>query len=165
MATTHALKTERTEQSSNRLLLVIGLGVGALVVAAVAIVLLLPRSGPTYPAGSPEAAFQAYLIASEAYDFETAYQAFSPRVRATWSYDDFARERNMYGYGGNKRSVWIDSVDRHGDRAVLGLTIEWVSGEGLTSSRGYDRDVRIAMILDDGTWYIDQSLMDTPLNY
>jgi len=165
MDATHALETERPGPSSTRPLLAIGFGIGVLVFVALVVVLLLPRTGPTYPAGSPEAVFQAYLAAADAYDLEAAYQAFSPRMRATWSYGEFARERNMYGYGGNKRSVWIDSVDRSGDRAILHLTIEWVSGDGLTASRWYDRDVRIAMVLDDGTWYIDQGLIDTPLNY
>jgi hypothetical protein len=156
---------DRPAASSNRLLLVVVGGVAALVVVALAVVLLLPRGEATYPAGSPEAAFQAYLAAAETNDLEATYQAMSPRVRASWTYDEFVNERSMFGSSYGRRNVWIDSVDRRDDRAVLHVTIEWMYGEGLTASRSYDRDIALSMVLVDGTWYIDQRVVDSTLRY
>jgi hypothetical protein len=89
----------------------------------------------------------------------------SPRVRQTWTYDQFVSERGMYGSGSGRRNVWIDSVGRTVERAVLHLTVEWLSGEGLTASSWYDRDIAVAMVLDDGSWYIDQRIVDSTLRY
>lgn len=175
METTHALDNERPSPdlpaadrpapSSNRLLLIVGGAVAALVVVALAVVLLLPRNEPAYPAGSPEAAFQAYLVAGDAYDLEATYQAMSPRVRQTWTYDQYTTDRSMYGRGSGRRNIWIDSVDRMDGKAVLHVTIEWISGDGLAASRWYDRDIPVAMVLVDGTWYIDQRIVDATLRY
>lgn len=155
----------RPSAGSTRLLLLVAAGVAALVVVALAVALLLPRGAPTYPAGSPEAAFQAWLTAAEDADYEAIYAAFSPRVRATWTYDQYLSERGMYGESGGRRLVWIDSVDRRNDQAVLHVTVEYRSGEGLSTSRWYDRDIRVPMVLVDGTWYLDQRLIDTGLRY
>jgi len=162
MDTPHALDPDRPGTGANRLLAIVGLGIAALVVVALTLVFLLPRSEPSYPPGSPEAAFQAYLAASDAGDIEAAYAALSPRVRARWTYDAYVREADMYGSQAGGRRVYIDRVVRIGDeQATLHLTIEWMGGAGLTTSRWYERDVRIRMVSVDGTWYVDQALIGT----
>ena len=162
MDTAHALDTDRSGAGSNRLLVIVGLAIAAVVVVALTLVFLLPRSEPSYPPGSPEAAFQAYLAAFDAGDIEAAYAAFSPRVRARWTYDAYVREADMSGSYAGGRRVYIDRVVRIGDeQATLHLTIEWMSGAGLTTSRRYERDVRIRMVSVDGTWYVDQALIGT----
>jgi len=162
MKTTHALDTDRSGTGSNRLLVIVGLGIAAVVVVALTLVFLLPRSEPSYPPGSPEAAFQAYLAASDAGDIEAAYAAFSPRVRAGWTYDAYVREADLYGSYAGERRVYIDRVVRIGEeQATLHLTIEWMSAAGLTTSHWYERDVRIRMVSVGGTWYVDQALLGT----
>lgn len=147
---------------SGRLLLAIGVGVVALVGVAIALVLLLPRAEPTYPAGSPEAAFVAYLRASDADDLESAYAALSPQIRASWPYAAYVSEHDMAGPYADTRRVYIDRAEPTADdRVTLHLTLEWSSGEGLTASRWYERDVRIRMVRVEGAWYVDQTLIGT----
>ncbi len=164
-ATTDAPADRRQGFGSNRLLLVIGAGVAALVFVAMALVLLLPHPEPVYPAGSPEAAFQSYLRAWDAGDDKAAYAALSPRVRASWTYDGYLLEQDQYRQYDNERRVFIDRVETAEDEATLHLTIEWSGGGALTSSRWYERDVRIRMTKVEGTWYVDQALLGTQSTY
>ena len=127
-------------------------------VVAVAVVLLGGRVTPaTYPADSPEAAFQAYLNAYDGPDPAAAYAALTKRVRDTWPYDEYVMETSKWQTGQDHRT-WIDRVERSGGRATLCLTIEYSSGNGLSTSTWTDhRQVRMA--LEDGAWRIDQRLV------
>jgi hypothetical protein len=131
----------------------------ALAVVAVAVVLLGGRASPaTYPAGSPEAAYQAYLAAFDDPDPAIAYASLSRGVRARWPYDEYLMARDSASWQMQQdHRTWIDRVERSGDRATLHLTFEFSSGSGLNTSTWSDhREVR--MVLEDGEWRIDQRL-------
>jgi hypothetical protein len=131
----------------------------ALAVIAMVVVVLGDRAGSaTYPAGSPEAAFQSYLQAFDDGDAEAAYAALSTRVRASWSYDQYLQDQDTFGKWQPERQVWIDSVERDGDRATLHLTVEYRSGSGLNiSTWSNTQDVR--MTLEDDDWRVDQRIV------
>jgi hypothetical protein len=149
----------RTGPVSGPLVVAVGLVVGLVVVAVVAVLLVGQGSPRTYPAGSPEAAFQAYLQAYDADDLETAHGAFSTQVRKTWSYETYVRDTTSWGGSSTDPRVWIDSVTTSGDEATLHLTIEWSSGSGIGASRWYDRNVEIRMVSENGGWFIGQRLI------
>jgi hypothetical protein len=143
---------------SLRHILIIGGIVVALVVVAVAVVIVLgSRGAATYPPDSPEASFQAYLQAYEANDLETAYGYLSVRIRSDTALSAYLDEAAMYDRGDMTRGVWIDSVDRTGGRATLNLTIEEFYSSGLSSS-SYRYESRVRMVLEDGSWRIDERL-------
>src|SRR5918994_2272082 len=64
-----------------RSMLLAGGLIAALIVVALVAVLIRPTGPTTYPDGSPEAAFQAYMSAYDAEDVEAAYGWFSSPVK------------------------------------------------------------------------------------
>jgi hypothetical protein len=138
-------------------------GVALLLVATVAIVLLAGNRPPqTYPAGSPEAALQAYLQAWEARDLDRAWEFFSTSARGSVTLDEYRRQARDYpdmaGAGGPSRRVFIDQTTVTGDRAELQLTIEetYIQGLGVGRNR-YSQ--RLAMVRESGQWRLDQLIM------
>lgn len=135
-------------------------GIALLLVATVAVVLLAgDRPVRSYPAGSPEAALQAYLVAWEASDAAGSYGAFSRAVRSETSLDDYRRQVAEYGgwatNEGPSRRVFIDQATVTGDRATLELTIEetWVSGLNVNRNRS---GRVVTMVREDGAWRFDR---------
>ncbi|HLA17077.1 MAG TPA: hypothetical protein VJZ72_09285 [Candidatus Limnocylindrales bacterium] len=160
--TVHAETAPSTGSATGPSRLLIGTTIALIVlaVAAVAVVLVGRPSGTaSYPADSPEAAFQLYLTADEGTDPAAAYAAYSTRVRETWPYDEYLQARDMYaGWQRDGRRVWIDRADRDGDLASLYLTVEFTSGSGIGASTWTDhREVR--MTLEDGAWRVDQRIV------
>ncbi len=165
MSATQPISTPHPTAGVDRRILVIGVGLAVVFVAILALALALGGRPASYPAGSPEAAFQAFLQASEGGDTETAYAALSPQVRARWTYAAFDQQHRMYRSGDERTLVYIDRVDVAGDRATLRLTVEHLYGEGLTSDRWTEHDVPVRMLLVDGNWYVDQALTGTQEMY
>jgi hypothetical protein len=166
MSATQPISAPHPTASLDRRILVGGGALAILFVAILAVALVVGARPASYPAGSPEAAFQAFVQASETGDTEAAYALLSPRIRSTWTYTAFDQQQRMYGDGGDRTLVYIDRTVSRGDDAVaLYLTIEHVYGEGLTSSRWTERDVPVRMALVDGTWYVDQALAGTQEMY
>ncbi len=154
----------REGMGGQRGFLTIIVGIVVLVVASVAIVLLAGQRPPReYPAGSPEATLQAYLVAWEAGDLEATYGSFSQGVRNQTSLDEYRRQsfehRSWSGPpNGPSRSVFIDRTTVNGDRATLQLTIEEVHVSGMTANRNrYGRVV--LMVRESGAWRFDQLFM------
>jgi hypothetical protein len=143
----------------SRSLLWVTIALIVLAVVAMVVVILGGRSGPaTYPAGSPEAAFQAYLAAYEGADPAAAYAALSTRIREAWPYDDYVQARDSYRSWQQDQRVWIDRSERAGEQATLFLTIETRYGSGIGANTSTDhREVR--MTLEDGSWRVDQRLV------
>ena len=131
----------------------ITLGIAAIVVVATAIVLLAGGRQPaTYPADSPESALQSYLRAWYDEDYDTAYGYFSSRARARMSLDEFISSK--FSYSSENEAVTIDRVSGEGDRRTLSLTVEEYYGPGSS----YSRDVSVRMVLESGSWRIDDAL-------
>ena len=151
-------------------MLAIVAGIGALLVGAVVLILLVgDRPARAYPDGSPEAALQAYLVAWEAGDLSAAYAAFSADAQAKVPYGEYrtqAADHRRWNSGpdGPARRVFIGNVTIDGDRATLDLTIEetWVSG--LTSSRN-TYGLPLEMVRTAGAWRIDEILLGLEPGY
>ena len=149
---------------ATRTVAVIGGLVLLLVVAAVVASLLLDSGKPaSYPADSPEYAFQRYYQAVQNRDIQTAYAAFSSRVQQQLSYDQFAWYADqMQQPSESSTAVRIDHVDRGDTQAVLSLTLERTFGTGLGANRVTEsRSVRL--IQENGSWKIDDPVVGTDL--
>jgi hypothetical protein len=135
-------------------------GVAILLVGTVAIVLVAGnRPAREYPAGSPEAALQAYLLAWESGDTERAYASFSQAARASITLEEYRRRIVESGGGhmaeGPSRRVYVDRTTLSGERATLDLTVEetWISGLSVNRNR-WSRVV--SMVREAGAWRFDQ---------
>ena len=146
--------------TSTRAVTSIAAGILALVVVAAVVVLLAENRGPTtFPAGSPQAAMQAYLAAWEQRDLETAYGLFSAEVKAQASFHEYKRAVDSYGtFAPDGEAVYIDTADTAAERASLHLTIEHYSGEG-PGSNVYRSTATVRMIHEADGWKVDQPLI------
>lgn len=143
----------------------VGIALVVLVVLALVVAVVLPPRPATYPAGSPEARFQAFYSAWEARDLDTAYALLSAEVRASITPAEYRRM--------DDEMVWVRSQDRRvlllaseitADRAVLDLRVETFSSGGLGGQR-YSYDQSIRLVREDGEWFIDQGLLGVEPGY
>ncbi len=150
-----------------RSVLVAGLAIVALIAIAVIVAVALPDEPATYPAGSPEAAFQDYYQAWEAGDSETAYESLSSDVRRDITSDEYRRMDSEQSWQRDEdRRVVLLASEITGDRAVLDLRVDqFTQGGGLGGDRySYDRSVRL--VREDGVWLIDEPLVGVePVGY
>lgn len=165
MTTTQPIAAPRPGAGLDRRLVLVGVGIVAVVLIAFAVVAVIGGRPAQYAAGTPEAAYQSFLQASDAGDTETAYAALSPRVRELWTYDEYAAQAPMYRNTGERQNVYIDRALVEGDRATLFLTVEHVYGEGLTAGRWTEEGVTVRLVRDAGTWYVDAPLAGTQWIY
>lgn len=136
-----------------------------LVVVAVLVAVFLPDRPTTYPAGSPEAAFQDYLDAWTAGDLETAYAGLSSTVRSDLDLETYRRidaeqswQRTM------DRRVVLLGADVTGERALLRLRIDQFTSGGFGGDR-YSEERTVRMVREDGAWRIDEPLVGTELGW
>ncbi len=150
-------------RSPDRSLLYIGLGIVAIAIAAVvAVVLLANRAPASYPAGSPEAAFQGYLQAFERGDYAASYTYFSNAIRSSTNETEYRLAVQQYGIYDREQGsrVLFDRSTVNGDRAVLHLVVEQYSGGGPFGGGDVYRGLRqIAMVREGGEWKIDEALV------
>jgi hypothetical protein len=133
------------------------LGIVLVVVAVAAIVIVGAREDKEYAAGSPEAAFQAYVRAWDAGDTDAAWAMLTDEAQVRGSRSDF-RAANSWRENQAQR-IWIDQRQGTDERAVLHLTIESIHDEGLFGS-GRDQDEsRVTMVREDGDWKIATPLV------
>ncbi len=144
-------------------LVAIAIGTGVIVLVALVAAVLITRPAAIYPAGSPEAAFQAYLAAYRSGDLDGAYAAFSGDVRARLSpdeYESLAADQRRWGAQDDPRIV-LDRTDRTApDRVTLQMTIEHFTPGVLGSSR-WTEPLSVRMVLEAATWRIDDALLGT----
>lgn len=146
--------------TSTRGITYIAAGILGLVIVAAVIVLLAGARTPTvFPAGSPQAALQAYLAAWEQRDVEAAYGFFSTEVKANTSQEEYRRAVDGFGdVSPGDEAVFIDAAEGTGDRTTLHLTIEHYYGGGPGSE--VFRDTRTArMVREADGWKIDEPLI------
>ena len=112
---------------SDRSLLAIAGAIGAIVIAAIVLVVVVGDRPPAaFPPGSSEATVQGYLTAWEDEDYAAAYAFFSAEAKARVPLEAFeqaAEEQETYSIGDTRR-VFIDRVEDRGERADVHLTIE-----------------------------------------
>lgn len=144
-------------------LIVVG-AVLVLVAAAIASVATLGSRTATYPAGSPEAAFQSYLAAFVERDYEASYAYFSDTVKARLPYGQYVDECTSRAVSGEEVRVIIERADVSGERATLRLVIERYYANGLQSSR-YRSPGEVRLVRVDGRWLIDQRMVGAEPSY
>ena len=139
--------------------LVAGLGIAMLVTIAVIVAITL-RDGPaTYPAGSPEAAFQAYYQAWETGDTDAAYASLSSDVRHDLTSGEYRRQDAEQSWQRDEdRRVMLLHSEITGDRAVLGLRVDQFREGGLGGDR-YSSERSVRLVREDGVWLIDEPLV------
>jgi len=155
---------------SDRSLLAIAGGIGAIVIAAIVLVVVAGgRPAASFPPGSPQAAMQDYLAAWEAEDYPAAYAFFSAEVKAGVPLEQYRRvaeDQRQYGYPADaSRSVFIDRVSEKGDRADVHLTVEEFSSGGGLGANVYRSTRVIRMVREDGSWNIDEPLIGLEPGY
>lgn len=149
-----------------RSVLVAGLAIVALVAIAVIVAVALPDEPATYPAGSPEAAFQVYYQAWERGDGEAAYASLSSDVKGDITSAEYRRRDSEQSWQRDEdRRVVLLRSEITGDRAVLDLRVDQFHEGGLGGDRySYDRSVRL--VREDGVWLIDEPLVGIePVGY
>lgn len=142
-----------------RSVLLAGLAIVTLVAIAVIVAVALPDEPATYPAGSPEAAFQTFYQAWEAGDTDTAYAAMSSDVKRDMTSDEYRQMDSEQSWQRDEdRRVVLLKSEVTGDRAVLDLRVDQFYQGGLGGDRySYDRSVRL--VREDGVWLIDEPLV------
>jgi hypothetical protein len=140
----------------------IGAGILALVVLGAAVVLLAEgRRPPSFEAGTPQAAIQAYLAAWQDDDYEAAYGFFSDEIRADTSLEEYESQRRSFGdpYGdGSDTAVYIDRAEGDDQRVTLYLTVEQHYGGGLGGD-SYRSQREVRMVHQADGWKIDEPLI------
>jgi hypothetical protein len=129
-----------------------------LAVASTAAVLLV--GGPkqvTYPAGSPEAAFQDFVQAARTGDWATADGLISSDLKARGMDAEAAAG---YTYLTDV-TVSIRSSSRTADRATLSVDYQFRSGPGF-GSYSYDTLSSVQMVLEADGWKLDSQLGGGP---
>ncbi len=127
-----------------------------IVIAATTIFLMSREQEAEYPAGSPEAVFQAYARAWEEGDTDAAWAVLSTGAQA--------RVPRYRLSGANRarpdvaRQVWIDDVSGSEERVVLRLSVETIYEGGLFGSDRDRDETRVTLLREDGEWKIDTPL-------
>lgn len=141
----------------------IAIGAGVLLLAGLVAAVLITRPAATYPAGSPEAAFQAYLFAYRTGDVEAAYGAFSGDVRSRLTlaqYKGLDADQRRWQAQEDPRIV-LDRTDRTAaDRVTLQMTIEHFN-PGVFGSSRWTEPLSVRMVREAGAWRIDDPLLGT----
>lgn len=143
-----------------RTVILLGGVILAVVLAGMVVVLAAGRPAATYPAGSPEAAFQGFFTAWQARDLDAAYLSFSDRIRGQVTPDEFRRMDADFSWArdSDRRVVLVGSVVT-GDRATLDLRIDEFSSGGLLGGGGtWSWERSIPLIRENGAWHVDEYL-------
>jgi hypothetical protein len=135
-------------------------GLVAIVVLLVVFVLASSRGPAVYPVGSPEAAFQRYLAAWDAGDYPGAYAAFSSRIHARVTFEEYRTEAPRFDYGGSdQQRVVLVNAKVSDTTATLNLRVEhWTPGGGLGGGSSWSQSTSVAMVKENGAWYVDDYL-------
>lgn len=146
-----------------RSLIIAGLLVLLLVVAAAVAAITLGSRGPaSFPADSPEEAFQSYYRAYQSQDTDTAYQYFSQRVQRQVPLDEYSRivsSSGLYTSPDERNArILVDRVDQTGDRATLYLIKEQFVGTGINATQ-FSSERQVRLVREGGEWKIDEPLM------
>ncbi len=144
-----------------RSILIIAGIVTALVASAIVVVLVVSPTESHFAPGSPEDVFQRYLTSYTNRDFTTAYGFFSTQAQQQLSMDDYLTyARSGYGPVTEGNRVLVSRVEGSETSKTLRLTIESQSVSGLDVNR-WSYDVSIPMVMESGSWKIDQLLLGT----
>lgn len=139
-----------------RPVLALGALIGAVVIAAIAIVLLIGAQRPaSYASGSPEWVLQQYVAALDAGDLDRAWSLLSVRGQSELPLAAFRDQQMSWPDRRASRRVWIDRTDASPVGTTIHMVMETYYSSGLQSSR-YRQDANVLMVQENGAWRIDQ---------
>lgn len=140
---------------------VLALAIGILAVLALAVVALAAATQPSarFAPDSPEAAFQDYLNAWDARDFDAAYATFSDRVRKNLAIDDYRRMARDFGYDDStERRVVLIHADTNADTATLDMRVDQLGGGGVFGAQSvWSREITVSLVRENGSWRLDEA--------
>lgn len=150
-----------------RSLIIAGLLVLSLVIAAAVAAITLGSRGPaSFPADSPQEAFQSYYRAYQNQDTDIAYQYFSQRVQRQVSLDEYSRivgSSGLYTSTDERNArILVDRVEQSDDRATLYLIKEMFVGTGINATQ-FSSERQVRLVREGGAWKIDDALMGIEL--
>lgn len=148
---------------SARSLIIAGLLVLLLVIAAAVAAVTLGSRGPaSFPADSPQEAFQSYYQAYQSRDTDAAYQYFSQRVQRQVSRDEYSRvvgPSGLYTSPEERNArILVDRVEQTDDHATLYLIKEMFIGTGIDATQ-FSSERQVRLVREGGAWKIDDALM------
>lgn len=155
--------------SNGRTVGVIVASVLAIVALAVVIVSLVGRAPKTFEPGSPEAALQAYLVAWDDGDLETAYSSFSAAAHRDLSFADYQRAARTWRSQQTsdiRRLLLIDRSTGNAERVTVYLILEETYGKNLEAS-SYRSQREVSLVREEGAWRLADPLvwLDPADNY
>lgn len=150
-----------------RSLIIAGLLVLSLVIAAAVAAITLGSRGPaSFPADSPQEAFQSYYRAYQNQDTDIAYQYFSQRVQRQVSLEEYSRivgSSGLYTSTDERNArILVDRVEQSDDRATLYLIKEMFVGTGINATQ-FSSERQVRLVREGGAWKIDDALMGIEL--
>jgi hypothetical protein len=140
--------------------------VGLLAIAVLSLALTGQRA-VDLPRDTPAGTIQAYLRAYQSGDLDTAYQAFSARVRRQLSFSSFADDATGWAADElGRQPVALGRVDEYPDRATVHLRIGGAGDPGLLDGGQDTWEMTVRLVHEGGAWRIDQPLAGlTSLDY
>jgi hypothetical protein len=135
-----------------------GVAIVALIVVALVVAVARPNRTIEYPAGSPEAAFQAFYTAWQDGDLETAYGYFSPSVTAGMTLTEYERADSSQSWAREQgRRVVLLGAEIDGERATVHVRVDEFYQEGV--GERYTSTYTVALVRDGGAWLVDEPLL------
>lgn len=131
-----------------------GATLGLLFIASV--VVTFTQDEASFNPGSPEAVVQDYLNALDSEDFESAYQALSPELRAECAVDEMFGGRIAWNQDVIDGRITLEDTQELGDTTFVTVKIARLSGGGLFGPSEYDFEERFALKQFDGRWKFSQ---------
>ncbi|MDA0769911.1 MAG: hypothetical protein O2821_06775 [Chloroflexi bacterium] len=123
---------------------------GILLIAS--LVLALTQKENLLPLGTAEAAVQNFLIASEAEDFQVAYDFLSEELKADCKLEDFAGQHRFDGGQVEDSSVTLDKTSTADGVTFVDVRITQFYGTSPFGSSESTQQQRYSLRQEDGLW-------------
>lgn len=142
----------------DRFLLGILIGIGLLVVLALALFFMRKDNAPTYlPEDTPEGVIHNYVVAIFQRDYERAY-GYLAEKKDKPTLEQFRKAFLQNHVNPDNSSVDIGDVEIVGEEAFVTVYIQYGSSDPFSS--GYRNEERAVLLKQDGQWKIEQMPYD-----
>lgn len=143
--------TGTSARSGLKAIVAIAVAVVILIVASTASVLVVGQPSPaSFAAGTPQAAFQKWLVAANAGDWTIADGYLSSNLVS----QGVVSQQLAGSSSGPRATVSIDGVQMGERTATLSITIDRSLGSGIGAA-GYSTSSTVQMVLENGAWKLD----------
>lgn len=128
-----------------------GIFLGVLLIASIALALTQREETP-FPVGTPEAAVQDFLKASETEDFQVAYDLLSERLKSQCELQDFVGQRFPGDRTFENSRVTLERTSAVNDTTFVTVRITQIYNNGPFGSSESSHEHRYALVQEDGQW-------------